>query len=154
MTYQRRFGWSNRNIIFRNLHAPFTCIYYLNKSVQKTHRRRSLTNRHNIIRDDSCINNCEYFNRSRCADRGYCLYSGLGTATYSPQCCSYYARILHYTKWIVCRNDARTPANQCVSAYLIHTTFRATYMHRDSTNYCTSTSTTSTLKTRRTAYTM
>ena len=89
MTRQRRLGWSNRNIIFRNRPTPIHVLRQQN--VQKTHRHRSLTNRHKSIRDDSCIINCEYSKRYKSAERGYCLYSGLGTASYCPQCCSHSA---------------------------------------------------------------
>ena len=85
MTYQCRFVGQTETLY----PEPVTLLLHvlLKQNVQRT-RHRSLTNRHNRIRNDSCIINSDSSNRYKCADRGYSLYSGLSKVTYSPQCFS------------------------------------------------------------------
>ena len=81
------------------------------------------------------------------------MHSGLGTATYITLCCSYYARILQHTKWIVGRNGRRSWRRPINALLIAHTWYIQRCMlricTRDSTNYCASTLNTSTLKTLR-----
>ena len=72
-----------------------------------------------------------------------------GRHSHVLQCCSYYARILHHTKWIVCRNGRRSwrrPINTLAHTWYIRLQRCILRTHRDSINYDASISDTSTLK--------